>query len=385
MKLSENQLNKINSLPTPLFVYHLPKVRSILQAATNAAKSHNYHIHYALKANANLPILKEMHAFNVGADCVSGWEIDRAIEAGFTPNKIAFAGVGKQDVEIETALKHGIFSFNVESVQELDIINQLAANKGKKANIALRVNPDVKANTHHYITTGLEENKFGINPWEFDAVIEKLKTLNNIQLTGLHFHIGSQITDLDPFKHLCLRINELISWFEERYIHFQHINAGGGLGINYANPDDELHPDFDAYFGVFNKHLQLRPSQELHFELGRALIANAGDLLTRVLFIKNGIRKNFAIVDAGMTELIRPALYQAFHKIENISAANNEVINYDVVGPICESSDCFGKEVQLPPTKRGDLIAIRSVGAYGQVMSSQYNLRTLAAEYYFDE
>lgn len=385
MKLSENQINTISSLSTPLFVYHLPKVRTILQAASIAAKSHNYHIHYALKANANLPILNEMLRFNVGADCVSGWEIDRAIEAGFDPNKIAFAGVGKQDVEIETALKHGIFSFNVESVQELDIINQLAANKGKKANIALRVNPDVKANTHHYITTGLEENKFGVNPWEFDAVIEKLKTLNNIQLTGLHFHIGSQITDLDPFKHLCLRINELISWFEERYIYFQHINAGGGLGINYANPDDELHPDFNSYFGVFNKHLQLRPNQELHFELGRALIANAGDLLTRVLFIKNGIRKNFAIVDAGMTELIRPALYQAFHKIENISATNNEVINYDVVGPICESSDCFGKEVQLPATKRGDLIAIRSVGAYGQVMSSQYNLRPLAAEYYFDE
>lgn len=385
MRLTENQINKINSLSTPLFVYHLPKVRTILQAATHAAKLHNYHIHYALKANANLPILKEMLAFNVGADCVSGWEIDRAIEAGFTPKKIAFAGVGKQDVEIETALKNDIFSFNVESVQELDIINQLAATMGKTARIALRVNPDVKANTHHYITTGLEENKFGINPWEFDAVIEKLKTLNNIQLTGLHFHIGSQITDLDPFKHLCLRINELISWFEERYIHFQHINAGGGLGINYANPDDELHPDFDAYFGIFNKHLQLRPNQELHFELGRALVANAGDLLTRVLFIKNGIRKNFAIVDAGMTELIRPALYQAYHKIENISASNNTIVNYDVVGPICESSDCFGKEVQLPETKRGDLIAIRSVGAYGQVMSSQYNLRPLAAEYYFDE
>ncbi|MBL7918565.1 MAG: diaminopimelate decarboxylase, partial [Bacteroidia bacterium] len=347
---------------------------------THAPKE--YHIHYALKANSNPVILKLIKDAGFGADCVSGNEVKRAVETGFKSNDIVFAGVGKSDSEINYALETDIFCFNVESTAELSVINELAKTKSKTAKVALRINPNVDAHTHKYITTGLEENKFGINPYEFDTVLNLIKTLSNIELIGLHFHIGSQITSLTPFKNLCLRVNEINSWFIEKGYLLPNINVGGGLGINYHEPDKEAIPDFKSFFEVFKQFLELKPNQQLHFELGRALVANCGSLISKVLYIKNGINTNFAILDAGMTELIRPALYQAYHKIENLSNQNTGNIKYDVVGPICESSDCFGKAVMLPETKRGNIIAIRSAGAYGEVMSNRYNLRDEVRTYF---
>lgn len=366
---------------TPLYVYDLNLLRQTLQTAKTEAGKYNYQVHYALKANANAPVLAEMLQHGFGADCVSGNEVKAALENGFGAEDVVFAGVGKSDAEINYTLDQDIFCFNCESKQELEVLNELAENKGKTARIALRINPNVNANTHKYITTGLEENKFGINAWELESVLELLKQLANIELIGIHFHIGSQITDLNVFKNLCTRVNEFQEWFASRNIGLQHINVGGGLGVDYHHPEQQLIPDFAAYFGLFHQFLELKPGQQVHFELGRALVAQCGTLVSRVLYIKKGLSTNFAILDAGMTELIRPALYQSYHKIENLTSRKPEE-RYDVVGPICESSDCFGKAVQLPETSRGDLIAIRSAGAYGEVMASNYNLREKAKALY---
>ncbi len=376
MHLTQEEIKQFDSVKTPFYYYRLQDLRANVSELSKVSKAYNFHVHYALKANANVPILKVISEAGLGADCVSGNEILRALECGFNGNDIAFAGVGKTDEEINIGLKHDIFSFNVESVQELQVIDALAGNAGKKANIALRINPDVNANTHKYITTGLEENKFGINRWELEDVLSELNKLKNVQLKGLHFHIGSQITDLNAFKGLCLRVNEIQHWFIERGIIVEHLNLGGGLGIDYKPDEVQIRPDYESYFSIFHKHLQPRPSQQVHFELGRSLVAYCGHLITRVLFVKNGINTNFAIVDAGMTELIRPALYQSVHPIVNLSKTNAQVNNkYDVVGPVCESSDCFGKQILMPDSERGDFIDIQLTGAYGEAMVSEYNLR----------
>ena len=372
---TDQQIKHFHTLETPFYFYDTALLEKTILALKNAA-SPSYHIHYALKANAHPNLLKIINHAGFGADCVSGNEVKRAIECHFNSNNIVFAGVGKSDKEMNYALDHSIFCFNVESLQELRVLNQLAKNKNTKANIALRINPNVDAHTHKYITTGLEENKFGINPYEFDTVLNELKNLTHINFAGLHFHIGSQIQNLTAFKNLCLRVNEINKWFFQKGYLATHINLGGGLGINYQEPDAEAIVDFENYFQVFKQFLELMPQQEIHFELGRSIIAQCGSLINRVLYIKEGINTNFAILDGGMTELIRPALYQAYHKIENISKVSAPITKkYDVVGPICESSDCFGKAVELPETERGDLIAIRSAGAYGEVMSNRYNLR----------
>lgn len=374
-------VEELQQHPTPFYAYDLNLLRQTLQAAKQEAAKYDYHVHYALKANANTPVLTEMREHGFGADCVSGNEVKAAIENGFAPNEVVFAGVGKSDEEMNYALDQDIFCFNCESSHELEVLNELAEKKGKVARIALRINPNVNANTHKYITTGLEENKFGINAWELERVLAQLQQLKHIHLIGIHFHIGSQITDLSVFRNLCTRVNEFQEWFEARHVQLQHINVGGGLGVDYYHPEQQPMPDFEAYFALFHQFLEVRPGQEVHFELGRALVAQCGTLISRVLYIKNGQNTNFAILDAGMTELIRPALYQSYHKIENLSSDKEEV-RYDVVGPICESSDCFGKAVLLPETNRGDLIAIRTAGAYGEVMSSAYNLRDKAKAVY---
>jgi diaminopimelate decarboxylase len=366
---------ELQKYKTPFYFYDLELLQKTLSVINTESKRYNYHVHYAFKANTNLKIIEFVKNNGFGADCVSGNEVKCAIEKGFKNSEIVFAGVGKSDDEIIYALDKDIFCFNCESIQELEVINELANLKNKVAQIALRINPNVDAYTHKYITTGLEENKFGINPYEFETVIEKLKNLPHLKLIGLHFHIGSQITDLTPFKNLCTRVNEINNYFLNKGFDLPLINVGGGLGINYQEPDNGAIVDFGAYFKLFHDFLDLRKNQELHFELGRSVVGNCGSLISKVLYIKNGINTNFAILDAGMTELIRPALYQAFHKIENISSIEEGIVKYDVVGPICESSDCFGKAVELNVTKRGDLIAIRSAGAYGEVMSSKYNLR----------
>jgi diaminopimelate decarboxylase len=389
---------------TPFYYYDLGLLKKTLAACKLASDVYQFHVHYALKANFNTRVLDLIKANGFGADCVSGGEVRKAIETGFDKGKVVFAGVGKSDAEINYALDQDIFAFNVESIQELEVINELAAAKGKTAQVAIRINPNVDAHTHHYITTGLDENKFGINSWDLPKVAETLYACQNIQFLGIHFHVGSQIVDMNVFKSLCVKVNEMQAWFEERGMKVKVLNVGGGLGVDYYHPDQNAVVDFESYFKIFHDFLDLKPYQEVHFELGRSLVAQCSSLISKVLYIKNGIKKNFVVIDAGMTELMRPALYQAYHQIENISrmvlkveseklkvteegTLNFELstINYDVVGPICESSDCFGKGVNMPETKRGDLIALRTAGAYGEVMASAYNLRPAIRHVFSEE
>ncbi len=377
-------INKFQEIQTPFYYYDLDVLRATLNEINAQACKTNFHVHYAMKANVNSSVLNVIKDAGLGADCVSGGEIQAALDAGVAPSKVVFAGVGKADWEINMALENNIFCFNVESIPELEIINELAAAKGKVANVALRINPNVSANTHHYITTGLSENKFGINMSELDKVIDLCPLLKNIKLIGIHFHIGSQITDMTSFQDLCVRVNEIQEHFIAKNVVLDHINVGGGLGINYEHPNHFPIPDFEAFFKVYRDHLVLQPQQTLHFELGRAVVAQCGSLISKVLYIKEGTSKKFAILDAGFTELIRPALYQAYHRIENLTS-ELPVENYDVVGPICESSDTFAKDFSLNKTKRGDIIALRSAGAYGEIMASQYNLRQLPKAYTSDE
>ncbi|HAL82830.1 MAG TPA: diaminopimelate decarboxylase [Mucilaginibacter sp.] len=397
-----NTINRFQQLETPFYYYDLDVLRKTLEACTGASAKYGFHVHYAMKANFNPKVLDTIQSFGLGADCVSGNEVKAAIEHGFGKEKVVFAGVGKSDKEINLALDADIFCFNAESVQELHIINDLAKAKNKKANIAIRINPNVDAHTHHFITTGLDENKFGINTWQLTDVADALRNCPNLQFLGIHFHIGSQITDMEVYKNLCTRINEIQDWFNDRGFEVKVLNTGGGLGVDYHNPDTNGVSDFESYFKVFKDFLNVKPGQEVHFELGRALVAQSAALISRVLYVKNGIKKNFLVLDAGMTELIRPMLYQAYHQIENLSRRESESLevrkseskelevshhsplttHYDVVGPICESTDCFRKDVELPQSFRGDLIAIRTSGAYGEVMASGYNLRDRVGSVY---
>ena len=373
---SRDTVARFQNLETPFYYYDLNVLDQTLMSCKAASEKFAFHVHYALKANFNEQVLKAIEKVGFGADCVSGNEVKKAIEIGFDPGKVVFAGVGKSDREINEALNNNIYCFNVESVQELGVINELALKQGKQARVAIRINPNVDAHTHQYITTGLEENKFGVNQWELPACVEELKRCSNLELIGIHFHVGSQITNLDVFKSLCLKVNELNIWFLERGFDLKVLNVGGGLGVDYHHPDENAVNDFMSFFEIYDKFLERRTGQEVHFELGRALVAQCGSLISRILYVKNGLKKNFLVLDAGMTELMRPALYQAYHKIENITADSaNSIVSYDVVGPICESTDCFGKEVELPESRRGDLMAIRTAGAYGEVMASGYNLR----------
>ena len=376
---------KFQDVRTPFYYYDADLLRKTLQSIQQEAEKHEgFCVHYAIKANANSKVLRIIRQAGLGADCVSGGEIEASLKAGFPASKIVFAGVGKADWEINLGLDNDIFCFNVESIPELEVINQLAIEKGKIARVAFRLNPNVGAHTHANITTGLAENKFGIDMRDMLKVIEEARDMSNVQVVGLHFHIGSQILDMSDFEALCNRINELQLELERHQIVMQHINVGGGLGVDYQHPNRVNIPDFKAYFDTYAKKLKLRPGQTLHFELGRAVVAQCGSLITRTLYIKEGAVKKFAIVDAGFTDLIRPALYQAYHKIENLSS-NEEPDTYDVVGPICESTDVFAKQIDLNRTHRGDLLAIRSAGAYGEIMASQYNCRSLPQGYTSDE
>ena len=368
-------------MQTPFYYYDTELLRKTLKTINQEAGKHEaFRVHYAVKANANPKVLNIICQAGLGADCVSGGEIKAALDAGFPHDKIVFAGVGKSDWEINLGIDNDIQCFNVESIPELEVINELAAKKGKVANIAFRINPNVGAHTHANITTGLAENKFGIAMRDMETVIELAAGMKNVKFHGLHFHIGSQILDMGDFEALCNRINELLSQLENHHIHVETVNVGGGLGIDYHNPNRVPVPDFKAYFDTYAKHLKLREGQTLHFELGRAVVGQCGSLITKVLYVKEGTAKKFAIVDAGMTDLIRTALYQAYHKIENLSADGNTQ-TYDVVGPICESSDVFAKAIDLDECHRGDLIALRSAGAYGEIMASQYNCRQLPKGY----
>ena len=378
-------IDKLERMQTPFYYYDTELLRNTLRVINDEAKKHEgFCVHYAVKANANPRVLRIIREAGLGADCVSGGEIEAALRAGFPSNKIVYAGVGKADWEINLGLDNDIFCFNVESIPELEIINQLAAQKGKTARVAFRLNPNVGAHTHANITTGLAENKFGIDMRDMLKVIEEASQMAHIKVVGLHFHIGSQILDMGDFEALCNRVNELQKELERHRISVEHINVGGGLGIDYQHPNRVPVPDFHDYFNTYAKKLKLRTGQTLHFELGRAVVGQCGSLITRTLYIKEGAVKRFCIVDAGFTDLVRPALYQAYHKIENITSEEPKEA-YDVVGPICESTDVFAKQTDLNRCHRGDLLAIRSAGAYGEIMASQYNCRMLPQGYLSEE
>lgn len=377
-------VDKLKGIETPFYYYDTDLLKRTLKIVKEETKKYGFIQHYAIKANANRRILELIASEGFGADCVSGNEVKAAITAGFPASKIVFAGVGKTDKEINLALDLNIFCFNVESMPELVVLNELAAKKGKTAQVALRINPNVDAHTHEYITTGLNENKFGFSMAHLDNAIEVLKSLKNLKLIGIHFHIGSQIEDVHTFDPLCERINELQDLFEAKGMKLENINVGGGFGIDYEDPDANPISDFQLYFELFHKGLKLRDGQVVHFELGRAIVAQCGSLVTKVTYVKHGESKTFVIVDAGMTDLIRPALYQAYHKVENISS-DLPIQKYDVVGPICESSDVFVKDYELNESKRGDLLVLRSAGAYGEIMASQYNCRDIPKSYFSDK
>ena len=378
-------VEKFREIQTPFYYYDTNLLRNTLNEVNReAGKYENFHVHYAIKANANDKVLNIIREAGLGADCVSGGEINAAIKAGFSTDKIVYAGVGKSDWEINLGLDNNIFCFNVESVPELQVINELAAAKNKIASVAFRINPNVGAHTHANITTGLAENKFGISMEDMDKVIDMAQDMQNVRFIGLHFHIGSQILDMGDFAALCNRINELQDKLAKRHIIVDHINVGGGLGIDYQHPNRQSIPDFASYFECYNKHLKRHSKQTIHFELGRSIVGQCGSLITKVLYVKQGTFKQFAIVDAGMTDLIRPALYQAYHKIENITS-EMACETYDIVGPICESSDVFAKAIDLNKVQRNDLIAIRSAGAYGEIMASGYNCRTLPKGFISEE
>ncbi len=380
--ISKKTIEKFRDLPTPFYYYDLDVLNETCETVRKESVKSGYKVHYAVKANANTRLLKILSSYGFGADCVTFNEIECAINAGFHHSEIVFAGVGKTDKDIEAALKAEILCFNCESIPEIEVIDSIAARQKKIATIALRINPYIEAYTHKYITTGIPESKFGINTWELEEVLGRLLSLKHVNLVGIHFHIGSQITKMSVFKSLCSRINELQDWFAARNVNLEIINLGGGLGIDYTNPDKPAR--FQDYFSLIREFVTLRPGQTIHIEPGRSLVGQCGTLISKVLFIKKGKNTTFAIIDAGMTDLIRPALYQAHHKIDNLTS-NGSIGHYDVVGPVCESSDTFAKYIELPETKRGDFVAIRSAGAYGESMASRYNLRDLPRSVFSDE
>lgn len=382
MKFTEEIIGRLKARGTPFYYYDTDVLGGTLAIASKEAAERGFKVHYAVKANFNPVIMKTIAEYGFGADCVSGNEIEHAVSYGFPAAGTVFAGVGKSDHEIETALRLGIKCFNCESKEELEVINGIAGRIGKIARVALRINPNIEAHTIRDITTGTDENKFGIRIIELENVVSLLPDLKNVSFSGIHFHIGSQITDLHVYRNLCSRVNELYDWFTDRGLEPDDINVGGGLGINYSEPDQM--PEFADYFNVFRDHLDKKIRSTISFELGRSLTAGCGSLITRVLFVKEGASETFVILDAGMTDLLRPALYHAYHRIDNLTSVLAEK-KYTVAGPVCETTDTFGKFIELPETRRGDLIAIRSAGAYGEVMASRYNLRALPPSVFSDK
>ncbi|MFA5497052.1 MAG: diaminopimelate decarboxylase [Bacteroidales bacterium] len=378
-------VNAFKRLETPFYFYDLDILDQTLRLYTKITRKYGYHAHYAMKANANPQILEIIHRAGLGADCVSGNEVQLALDLGFDPDTIVFAGVGKTDKEIKMSLQGGIFSFNCESVQEIQVINDLAAQMGKTAGISLRLNPDLDAQTIKQITTGRSKDKFGISGKDLTEALKVVNDCPHVKLLGIHIHIGSQITDMDVFVKLCEKMNTFQKWFEQRNVNLEHINMGGGVAIDYENPLGNPISPFETYFETIHNNLEVRKGQKVHFEPGRSLVAQAGFLISSVLYVKKGQGKEFVILDAGMNDLIRPALYQAKHVMYNITSKSKRKKTYDVVGPVCESSDRFDEFAKLPITERGDLVAICSAGAYGQVMSMRYNQKELAQAYYSPE
>ncbi|MCD8385399.1 MAG: diaminopimelate decarboxylase [Bacteroidales bacterium] len=368
---------------TPFYLYDMGLLRQTLESLTSEANKYGYKVHYAIKANFDPRILEEIHKFGLGIDCASGNELRTAIEAGFAPKTIVYAGVGKRDKELRYAIEQDILSINCESIQELGIIDELAREQGRVTDVCLRINPDIDPRTHHCIDTGQADSKFGIPYEEVKEHIDWIKGLKNVRIIGLHLHIGSQIRELHVFESMCRKVNSIYADMVKRGFDLRMVDCGGGLGINYDVPENEPIPNFASLFSIVHNHLDVGDA-EVHFEFGRSIVAQCGELITRVLFNKTtATGRKLLIVDGSMTELIRPALYGSYHNIENVTAQDEEnTAKYTIVGTACESTDVFDQNVSLPVTKRGDLLAIKSAGAYGMSMASRYNLHDLPRAVY---
>jgi len=364
---------------TPCYVYSKQALESAFQRFSAGFLGIDHLVCFAVKANPSLAILNLFAKLGAGFDIVSGGELARVLAAGGDPAKIVFSGVGKTEAEMQAALQAGIFCFNVESASELERLNEVAAKMGKAAPVSLRVNPNVDAKTHPYISTGLKNNKFGVAYEDAFSLYQKAAGMQNIAVHGIDCHIGSQLTELSPFLDALDRVLALVDQLEQAGISIQHIDAGGGIGICYS---DETPPDFSAYAKAMLEKLGSR-KVKLVFEPGRALVGNAGALLTKVEYLKHTETKNFAIVDAAMNDLMRPALYDAYHEIVAVKPRQGDVEIYEIVGPVCESGDFLGHDRKLT-LEQGDLLAILSAGAYGMSMSSNYNTRPRAAEVMVD-
>ena len=378
-------IERFLQLKTPFYYYDMDLLKATLVRLRDSLPDERFIVHYAIKACSTEPVVKQIASFGIGADCVSGGEVEASINAGISPDKIVFAGVAKSDQEILVGLRNNIFCFNVESEEELININTLAQQEGVTARVCLRINPDIDPHTHKNISTGLAEDKFGIQIEDLESTLHMFDNLGHLSFLGLHFHIGSQLLDMEPYRQLAQKVNEVVCQTEKLGYAVKVINVGGGLGINYHEPDKEPIADFKTYFGIFKDIIRLRDDQTLHFELGRAIVAQCGSLITRVLYNKHSHTREYVMADAGMNDLIRPALYEAYHSIDNLSNDEPKTHRYDVVGPVCESSDVFQRDYLMPLTRRGDLLAIRSAGAYGETMASRYNLRPLPQHYTSEE
>lgn len=383
--LSRKIAQSLKDLETPFYLYDMDLLRLTLESAVTMASRYGFVLHYAVKANYDPRVLAMIKDFGLGADCASGGEVRCAVEAGFDPAKIVYAGVGKKDSEIRYAISQGIFAINCESLEEIAVVNDIAGSLGKKVDIALRVNPDIDPKTNHCIDTGQADSKFGISYEEILANAASIQAYPNIRVKGMHLHIGSQIRELHVFEYLCNKVNVIVENLEKLGFSLEFVDVGGGLGINYDVPENEPVPNFASVFAIINSHLRVG-GKSVHFEFGRAIVGECGELITRVLYRKTtATGRKLVIVDSSMTELIRPALYGAYHNIENITSASEKKDRYTIVGTACESTDVFDENITLPETVRGDLLTLKSAGAYGQSMASTYNLHPLPRSVYSDE
>ena len=383
--LSRQVADKLAKYETPFYLYDIELLNQTLESLMSIANKYNYKIHYAIKANYDARLLQIIRKHGVGIDCASGNEVRCAIEAGFDPKTIVYAGVGKRDKEIRYAIEQDILAINCESIEEIELVNQFAAEASKVVNIALRVNPDIDPKTNHCIDTGQADSKFGISYEEILSEVESIRALKNIEVIGMHIHIGSQIRELHVFENMCNKVNVIVDNLTKLGFEIEFVDVGGGLGINYDMPENEPIPNFASVFAIIKQHLKVG-NRGVHFEFGRSIVAQCGELITKVLYNKTtATGRRLVIVDGSMTELIRPALYGSYHNIENITSESEQRLKYTIVGTACESTDVFDENISLPLTKRGDLLTIKSAGAYGMSMASRYNQHDLPAAVYSDE
>ena len=383
--LSRQVADKLAKYETPFYLYDIELLNQTLESLMSIANKYSYKIHYAIKANYDARLLQIIRKYGVGIDCASGNEVRCAIEAGFDPKSIVYAGVGKRDKEIRYAIEQNILAINCESIEEIDLVNELAAEAGKVVNIALRVNPDIDPKTNHCIDTGQADSKFGISYEEILSSVEHIRSLKNVLVIGMHIHIGSQIRELHVFENMCNKVNVIVENLTSLGFELEFVDVGGGLGVNYDMPENEPIPNFASVFAIIKQHLKVG-NREVHFEFGRSIVAQCGELITKVLYNKTtATGRRLVIVDGSMTELIRPALYGSYHNIENITSEADQRLKYTIVGTACESTDVFDENVSLPITKRGDLLTIKSAGAYGMSMASRYNQHDLPGAVYSDE